>query len=441
MKTFFFSLILLVFLTSSNICQQYWVEQNSGVTVDLNSVSKSQNANYVGWICGNSGTVIRTTNNGQNWLNATGSGIPNSVSLVNIFAVDPNTAITAGYQGSNTWVWKTTNGGTNWVQVFTQTGGFIDAVWMFSNSEGIMVGDPVGGRWSIWKTTNGGSNWDSTNIFLPQAGTETGYNNSLFYLYSKIWFGTNNSRIYYSSNNGSNWFAEPTTGQTNTFSIWFDYNQSEGVSGGANLLQTTNSGGTWTLLPTPGTGNINGLIGSPLPVDNLDFGFTWFTRSGNNIYFSWYGGTNWTVEYTAPSGAYRHMSQLWAFTGFWAIRTGGGISFHLPFSGIQKISSIVPEHFSLSQNYPNPFNPSTKIKFYIPPLSSLGEGPGVRLIVYDVLGREVASLIPPLQGGQEGLQPGTYEVEWDASNYTSGVYFYKLITSDYTETRKMVLIK
>jgi len=59
----------------------------------------------------------------------------------------------------------------------------------------------------------------------------------------------------------------------------------------------------------------------------------------------------------------------------------------------------------------------------------------VRLIVYDMLGREVTTLV------NEGLQPGTYEVEWDGSNYPCGVYFYKFITNDYSETKKMVLIK
>jgi len=63
------------------------------------------------------------------------------------------------------------------------------------------------------------------------------------------------------------------------------------------------------------------------------------------------------------------------------------------------------------------------------------------LLVYDILGREVASLIPPLRGGQEGLQSGTYEVEWDASNYASGVYFYRLSSGGFVQSRKMMLLK
>jgi hypothetical protein len=105
-------------------------------------------------------------------------------------------------------------------------------------------------------------------------------------------------------------------------------------------------------------------------------------------------------------------------------------------TAIQKLSNNVPDNFYLYQNYPNPFNPVTKIKFDIPatPLSS-GEGMGVRLIIYDVLGREVTTLV------NEQLRPGTYEVEFDGTNYPSGVYFYKLIAGNFEETKKMIFIK
>ncbi len=101
--------------------------------------------------------------------------------------------------------------------------------------------------------------------------------------------------------------------------------------------------------------------------------------------------------------------------------------------GIEKISNHIPDSYKLHQNYPNPFNPSTRIKFSIPP--SKGARGMTQLIIYDILGREIATLV------NEQLQPGTYEVEWDGSNYPSGVYFYKLITDDFINTKKMVLIK
>lgn len=100
------------------------------------------------------------------------------------------------------------------------------------------------------------------------------------------------------------------------------------------------------------------------------------------------------------------------------------------FTGIISHTGIA-DRYSLSQNYPNPFNPSTKIKFSIP-----AENQGnTSLVVYDITGREVSLLV------NNELNSGEYEVEWDASAIPSGVYFYKLISGLFTETKKMLLVK
>jgi hypothetical protein len=92
-------------------------------------------------------------------------------------------------------------------------------------------------------------------------------------------------------------------------------------------------------------------------------------------------------------------------------------------------NSGLPVSYSLSQNYPNPFNPTTNIQYEIPK-------PGdVRLVIYDVTGREVRTLI------NERLEAGKYEVSFDGSALTSGVYFYMLQAVDFSETKRMILIK
>ena len=96
---------------------------------------------------------------------------------------------------------------------------------------------------------------------------------------------------------------------------------------------------------------------------------------------------------------------------------------------INNISSAVPDNFDLSQNYPNPFNPSTKIKFSIP------ENTFVNLSVYDDLGRELTNLV------SSDLGAGSYEVDWDGSGFSSGVYYYKFETNLFSETKKMFLLK
>ena len=106
-----------------------------------------------------------------------------------------------------------------------------------------------------------------------------------------------------------------------------------------------------------------------------------------------------------------------------------------------------PKEYSLSQNYPNPFNPTTTIKYSIPkttsPLPGGGRGGLVTLKVYNILGREVATLV------NEEKPAGNYEVNFDASKLSSGVYFYQLQASDletisgqgFVETKKMILIR
>jgi uncharacterized delta-60 repeat protein len=97
--------------------------------------------------------------------------------------------------------------------------------------------------------------------------------------------------------------------------------------------------------------------------------------------------------------------------------------------GIQNIGTEIPSSYSLSQNYPNPFNPITNVKF------SIIKAEQVILIVYDIQGREVQTLV------NERLKPGTYEATFEGSQLTSGVYFYKLIAGNFVETKKMLLIK
>lgn len=97
--------------------------------------------------------------------------------------------------------------------------------------------------------------------------------------------------------------------------------------------------------------------------------------------------------------------------------------------GINPVSNEIPGVFSLSQNYPNPFNPVTNIKFSVPAASF------VNLVVFDILGREVETLV------NKDLNAGTFNVDFNASKLTSGVYFYRITAGDFSETKKMILVK
>jgi hypothetical protein len=93
------------------------------------------------------------------------------------------------------------------------------------------------------------------------------------------------------------------------------------------------------------------------------------------------------------------------------------------------INNNIPVGYKLEQNYPNPFNPVTSIKYEIPKTGF------VTLKIFNALGMELTTLV------NETKQQGSYEVTWDASNFPSGVYFYELSTGEFSERKKMVLIK
>ena len=102
---------------------------------------------------------------------------------------------------------------------------------------------------------------------------------------------------------------------------------------------------------------------------------------------------------------------------------------HRPVNQPKAEDYLVPASFELKQNYPNPFNPSTTIEYSIPKVAN------VTLKIFDVLGKEVATLV------NESKSAGTYIINWNASNYSSGLYFYRINAGSFTETKKMFLVK
>ncbi len=423
MKNIIAAILFSFTLPSIVLSQETWVEQNSGVSSPLTSVSAA--GTNTGWVCGFNGMVLRTTNGGNNWLYASGSGMPASCQLTNIFAIDNLTAIASGNQGTTSRVFRTSNGGSSWTEVFSQPDGYIETVWMKDAQNGFMQGDAVNKRWSLWKTTNGGVNWDSSGLYLSNTFTdEYGWNNSMYVFNNNIWFGTTNYKIHYSSNYGASWTSQSSRNIT-VFSICMNPpTYTTGYACGPEVMRTTNGGMNWADVTAPGTGFYGGITASQTSV---------YYARGNNIYVSTNSGSTWSIQYTAPAGNYRHISERSVngnnFTQCWAVRDNGGISrWQLPVS-VETNSESVPDKFELLQNYPNPFNPKTNFEFRIVNFGF------VTLKVFDLLGKEVTTLV------NEEMKPGSYERTFNAEGLASGMYLYRLQSGTKTQLKKLLLMK
>ncbi len=418
MKTLIFTLPIFILM---NVYSQSWVIQSSGTTANINDIF-FLNAN-TGYAACNGGTILKTTDGGNNWLSISG---PYTYNLTSIRFFDQNTGLVAG-SGFSDSVLKSTNGGLNWIKVFN------NGLSHFTIADNNTLYATQAFR--VFKTTNRGDNWTQTGNIPPFTTTALFFINALTGWVTTIqptptppfpqhtWVF-----IAKTMNGGSSWttlyseYAEIAY-SNRMLDVFFPSLDTGFIIGknGATIYRTFNSGNNWSETIVAGTLSDLSFISAKTG---------WACASGGYIFKTINSGDNWYNTTTPTSNYLSTIYFVNALTG-WAAggngiiikTTNGGFTF------IQPISNEIPIQFSLSQNYPNPFNPTTNIQFSIINVQY------VTLKIFDLLGREVATLV------NEQLQPGTYEVDFDGSGFASGVYYYKLTASDYTETKKMILMK
>lgn len=401
-----------------------WSVQNSGVSTLLLEVDAINL--YVAWILGDNGTVLRTTNSGNLWSSASGVAFGTDY-ISGIEAVSENLAfinINPGSQ-STTNIYRTTNGGVNWDIVFTQNPGYINSIYMFDETNGIAFGDPAGGKWTILRTSDGGANWVRIATEPSQIGSEFGSNLEGFSVIgSHFWFSSQDGRVYHSTDDGTTWnyYPIPITGFMPRMHFNDTLNGLMNVFGTNQIIRTTDGGVTWAFKDM--LGNTGGITG----YDN-----TFLVSAGNHIVKSTDNGETYSIFYTGTDGANYtaiEFKKLNSDLFGWAVNNQGGIVHYSNIvTDVNEEITYIPSSIILEQNYPNPFNPSTTIQFQIPNSSF------VNLNVYDILGREVATLV------NEEKPVGSYEVEFNASQLSSGVYFYTLKAGIFIETKKLILMK
>jgi photosystem II stability/assembly factor-like uncharacterized protein len=410
-----------------------WTFNNSGTGNLLNTV-KAVNRN-IGWAGGSNATVLRTLDGGTTWLSRSTTTISGDVYAIEALS-DSIAFVTTTPAGSSTRIYRTTNGGTTWTSVFTQTGGFIDAIKMYNATTGIALGDQVTGKWTILKTTNGGAAWARIATEPTAVAGEFGLNNSLAtFDTTHIWFGTTNGRVYRSTDAGLTWNVSATsfTGQVTEVAFNGPLN---GVAGGQDAAsRTTNGGATWIGINIPGAGFVLGLSAT---------GNDFWAAQGPNVYRSTNLGATWATSYTGTIGTLRHLdfATVGSVVRGWTVSDIGGIAaaLLLPTGVDDDKDKGIPTSFALDQNYPNPFNPTTTIQFALPVNAT------VSLKIYNLLGQEVATLV------DESKQAGYHEMHWNGRNQygsqvATGVYFYRIEAkpvdggTPFTSLKKMVLIK
>lgn len=441
------SIIILFFISVISLQSQPmgWSEQVITPTPPkLNCVAiypaPTNYYNTEAWICGDSGTILYTSNAGTNWIYRNNSAIGNySINIISELRANGWTyysgrALCAFNSSTASYIYRTTNQGVNWTQVYQQPSGRIRGIYSVDSSVCYAIGDPVGGRWTILKSTNNGISFDSAGLYLTPSGSELATYNTFYYaLYPSIMmFGTNGSRIFKSTNNGLNWTSVVIPFQ-NIYALTFGHHEnnsqqgySDGFAAGTGAYYSTNYGSNWTTITLPGTGDIR----------SLDRNNGVHYCKGSQIYKSTGYPPQYVLDYTSPNGGnYTNISMkvFWFEGGMcrgWAVKDNGKVStFYELYAGVNKISSEIPEKYTLAQNYPNPFNPTTTLEFDIPNKSY------TTLSLYDITGR----LIENLHNGL--LQPGRYSISWNGSKYASGVYFYTLKTESFQQTKRMVLVK
>ena len=398
------SFITLFLIVSSTNAQ--WVQMSNGMGTNKNvrSLATSGDTIFAGTKYPYGG-VYRSTNNGLNWTQTSLNNQSGNVLLINGNNI---------YAGTNQGVFKSTNSGQNWVQIGISNRRVL-ALTIHGNN--IFAGTDYGR--GVYRSTNNGLNWTQTSLSNQFIRSLVTRENNIF----AGDYGSNS--VFLSSDTGNTWTQIALGGAPyieNVFCLAVKGNYMfAGVNNGG-VYRSSNGGFNWTQ-----TSLNNGGITSFTIKDNYIFASDHLCGV---VYLSSNNGMSWILK----NQGLESINDVWSLTTTSQYIFAGTDSsvWRRSFTeiiGIKKISELVPSSFSLSQNYPNPFNPTTKISF------DLHKSSHAKLIVYDILGKEVATLV------NEKLNAGSYKVDWNASDYPSGVYFYRVQTEDFSETKKMVLLK
>ena len=421
-------LFILILVGSGSPAQGTWERINVPTNQYLKSVCFVDS--LYGWVAGDSGVMLHTTNGGATWIQQD-THAPYEVADVFFLNRSQGWATTYNYTDIpyGTILLKTINGGNTWTsQPYPAENIFMTCILFRDSLNGWMGGKPH----ALVRTTDGGLTWHqaaidtSTLAFFPVLSIQF-YNEK--YGYASGGMFDIAGVVWHTSNGGDLWHAIDGTNapadEVHGLHI-FDSIHVMGAGGdpdfgyGVGMIRTSDGGMNWNYQELPIQGNAYDL-------DFRNDHEAWAPLGPRRkLIYSVDAGTTWTPVYTPDSTAIYDMTFPDSLHGFAVGKQGAVLKFHPGYMpGIQSIQP--PETgYSLQQNSPNPVSSGTSIRFTVP-LHGVHETPNtgksaasLQLNIYDVFGKEVASLV------NETLPPGDHEITFDATSLPDGIYLYML---------------
>ena len=400
-----------------------WLSQNTSfanVSTGIRNIS-IVDENIV-WASGYNGSgdgenyqvFTKTTNGGSSWSSGSINLGDTDLGVAMVSAISSTTAWAVGYPtvaGDIGGIWKTTNGGTTWSRQdsasYNSSGSFTNVVHFWDENYGFAQGDPIGGEYELYVTSDGGDNWEAVpgaNIPNPGGG-EYGYVGQIEVVGDNVWYTTNSTTLYHSTDRGNTWQAyqcpvNDFSGDAMSFS---DANNGIIVSG-TNVYRTYDSGQSWSQIDPNGPVNEIGVCF----IEGTD---TLFSTSQSGSSQSFDGGITWNP---IDNEVFLGVEFMNSTTG-WAGSFNGDLT-----GGIWKWSD-----FSLSQDeiisntnfkiYPNPVNNTLNIK-------SVNQ---IHSTLYDITGKKV------LESNSKSI---------NLSLLSKGIYIIKItdLISNITESIKII---
>ena len=434
-----------------------WISQSISTPDNIRSILFTDSLN--GWIAlydwtpFRHGSVYHSTDGGNTWFSQLTTF---DYALLSLFFTDN---LNGWVVGTNGIAFKTSNGGNTWQPMSIETyGGWLYSVRFTNSSTGWTVGEMFG---QVARTTDGGISWLNQNIPTFY------YLVDVYFLDDNYGWGVgNHGAIVSTSDGGAAWFSRASTVTSELRDVQF-VNGNEGwIAGFGGVILNSNDGGvSWNAQNSSTTEDLyalafvneltgwavgdNGLIlksvNGGIPVELISFSGI---VEGNKIVLRWETATE-----TNNRGfeVQRNNEEVSFIQGSGTTTEKKGYSFvdeninagtyiysliQIDYDGTRnnlgkveiQFDNFISNYF-LNQNFPNPFNPDTRIKYSVPYTSD------VSIIIYDMLGRELRTLV------NEQKLPGNYEVQFDGTGLSSGAYYYVMRSSNFINTKKLILLK